>query len=63
MMYTTAEVLAALNCDDPATLNRLIRESLEHVLVGYPLDGDLQVPIFSAPPRRSPGDDPSQERS
>ena len=50
MVYTTAEVLAALNCDDPAKLNHLIRESLERVLVGSPLDGDLQVPIFSAPP-------------
>ena len=50
MVYATADALATMNRDDPTALNHLIRESLERVLVGSPLDGDQQVPVFNAPP-------------
>jgi len=55
MVYDTAEELAAQNLRSLPTLHHRIRETLEHVLAsGCLLDGDLQVPIFSAPPADGP---------
>ena len=51
MVYDTAEELTAQNLHSLPALHHRIRETLEHVLAsGHLLDGDLQVPIFSAPP-------------